>query len=482
MSTDRCAVLVVVDGLRGDLVDETFTPTLYRLATNARWYPSHRSVFPSATRVNSASLATGCFPASHGLHGNVIALDEGDGLVPVPVGPPEFRERLRRATGRTLRRPTLSERLREHGGAANWLNSSAGAAHMQDPDGHGLLLHRSGSHRPGFEPVEGPEHLEVTYDAAGRPGDHPSILRRARRAARIRLAYAVALRARPLPACHGARLRRPPRAGAGGGRERRGNCRDGQADARPRRGGAARGVLRPRPRDDRPGHPRRAADDRGRAQGRCRVERRRLRIERHGRARLSVGRRTVAARTTSSIGWSASRGAVRYSRAPRSPMWGNARMGVSPSRSRWPGAMLRTGSASRESPMSRAAGSRASTRPGAASTADSAATRRTRSSSSTTAPARRGASRRKRVRWTSRPRFSTFSESNTTEPMAGRCRFVDRLRSSPRRAAASAQPGRRAMKSISTRASRASAVTPMQVLAGRRSGGKYDRYTSFIRS
>ena len=161
------AVLVVVDGLRGDHVNEALTPSLHRLATSARWYPGHRSVFPSATRVNSASLATGCFPGSHGLHGNVVALDEGDGLVPVPVGPATFRERLRRATGRTLRRPTLSERLREHGGAGSWLNSSPGAAHMQDPDGHGLLLHRSGSHRPGFEPVEGPEHLDVTYDAAG---------------------------------------------------------------------------------------------------------------------------------------------------------------------------------------------------------------------------------------------------------------------------------------------------------------------------
>ena len=167
MSADRRAVLVVVDGLRGDHVTETLAPSLHRLATAARWYPGHRSVFPSATRVNSASLATGCFPGSHGLHGNVIALDEGGGLVPVPVGPATFRERLRRATGRTLRRPTLSERLREHGGAASWLNSSPGAAHMQDPDGHGLLLHRSGSHRPGFKPVEGPEHLDVTYDAAG---------------------------------------------------------------------------------------------------------------------------------------------------------------------------------------------------------------------------------------------------------------------------------------------------------------------------
>ena len=167
MPAERRAVLVVVDGLRGDHVNEAFTPHLHRLATTARWYPDHRSVFPSATRVNSASLATGCYPGSHGLHGNVIALDEGDGLAPVSVGPPTFRERLRRTTGRTLRRPTLSERLEDHGGAASWLNSSPGAAHMQDPDGHGLLLHRSGSHRPGFEPIEGPEHLDVTYDATG---------------------------------------------------------------------------------------------------------------------------------------------------------------------------------------------------------------------------------------------------------------------------------------------------------------------------
>ena len=36
------------------------------------------------------------------------------------------------------------------------------------------------------------------------------------------------------------------------------------------------------------------------------------------------------------------------------------------------------------------------------------------------------------------------------------------------------QPGRRAMKSISTRAPLASPVTPMQVRAGRLLGGKYE--------
>jgi hypothetical protein len=163
----RRAVLMVVDGLRADQLTPQFVPALAGLAAQSRHFTAHRSVFPSATRVNSASIATGCFPARHGLHGNAIALDEGEGLVAVSVGPPEFRERWRRATGRTLLAPTLSERLRAHGGAVIHSNSSAGAAHMQDPDGHGTLFHRNGSHRPGFEPITGDDRPEVQYDASG---------------------------------------------------------------------------------------------------------------------------------------------------------------------------------------------------------------------------------------------------------------------------------------------------------------------------
>lgn len=163
----RRAVLMVVDGLRADQLTPEFVPNFAALATQSRHFTAHTSVFPSATRVNSASIATGCFPARHGLHGNAIALDEGDGLVAVSVGPPEFRERWRRATGHTLLAPTLSERLRAHGGAVIHSNSSAGAAHMQDPDGHGTLYHRNGSHRPGFEPITGDAHPGVAYDAGG---------------------------------------------------------------------------------------------------------------------------------------------------------------------------------------------------------------------------------------------------------------------------------------------------------------------------
>ena len=175
-ATARRAVLMVVDGLRADLLTPERTPHLHALALRSRRYTEHRSVFPSATRVNSASIATGCRPARHGLMGNAIALPAGDGWRPVSVGPPGFRDEWRAATGRTLWVPVLAERLR--GDAVVYSNSSAGAAYMQDPDGFGLLHHRTGSFAPppGLEPGTSPEHRrrlasgvleDVTYDGGG---------------------------------------------------------------------------------------------------------------------------------------------------------------------------------------------------------------------------------------------------------------------------------------------------------------------------
>ncbi len=54
------AVVMIIDGLRADMVGEEFTPRLAEIANRSRWFTEQRSVFPSATRVNSASIATGC--------------------------------------------------------------------------------------------------------------------------------------------------------------------------------------------------------------------------------------------------------------------------------------------------------------------------------------------------------------------------------------------------------------------------------------
>ncbi|MGH7094312.1 MAG: alkaline phosphatase family protein [Stellaceae bacterium] len=143
------AVIVICDSLRRDLITPGNAPFLCELAERSARFVNHRGVFPSTTRTSAASIATGCLPARHGLLGNTMALDEGDGLVCRNVGAPDFRDRLRRATGRTLHVPTLAERLRWHGEAAiTCSNVSPGAAYFQDPDGHGWVYHAAGSYGP----------------------------------------------------------------------------------------------------------------------------------------------------------------------------------------------------------------------------------------------------------------------------------------------------------------------------------------------
>lgn len=158
------AVVVVCDGLRFDMLTPELTPNLLRIAVHGRLYERYGGVFPSTTRTTSASIATGCLPARHGLEGNAVALDEGQGLVAISVGDPDFRDRMRAATGQTLKVPTLAERLAGHGGSVVYSNVSAGAAVFQDPDQFGTLRHRTLSHAPGGGPGE---TLDVSHDAAG---------------------------------------------------------------------------------------------------------------------------------------------------------------------------------------------------------------------------------------------------------------------------------------------------------------------------
>lgn len=159
------AVLVICDGHRADFVTPELTPNIWALAAQGRRFLAHRSVFPSVTRTSSASIATGCAPAKHGLHGNTMALDEGEGLVTRDVGHPDFRARMRRATGATLRVPTMAERVAKRGGQIVFSNVSPGAAHFQDPDAFGRVYHRDHSYGPGETEV--PDPLRVSHDAEG---------------------------------------------------------------------------------------------------------------------------------------------------------------------------------------------------------------------------------------------------------------------------------------------------------------------------
>jgi arylsulfatase A-like enzyme len=161
-------VIVICDSLRTDLITGRDAPFLAEFAERSARFANHRGVFPSTTRTSAASIATGCLPARHGLLGNTMALDEGDGLVCLSVGKPDFRDRLHRATGRTLHMPTLAERLSRIGETAiAFSNVSPGAAYFLDPDGFGWVYNPAGSFGPGRRVLPAEDSLAIAKGEAG---------------------------------------------------------------------------------------------------------------------------------------------------------------------------------------------------------------------------------------------------------------------------------------------------------------------------
>lgn len=139
----RRVVCLVLDGLRRDSVTPDDMPALHGLAACGTWFAAHRTVFPSLTRVASASFATGCHPARHGLQANTVALERDGALVLADAGEPDFLDRKREATGTMLDAPTMAERLAPHGGYVLYGNQSPGAARAHDPGAHGTVRNRA---------------------------------------------------------------------------------------------------------------------------------------------------------------------------------------------------------------------------------------------------------------------------------------------------------------------------------------------------
>ena len=67
---DPYLIVVSIDGFRWDYADQHNTPTLDRLAAEGIRARSMRPVYPTLTFPNHYSIATGLYPANHGLIGN----------------------------------------------------------------------------------------------------------------------------------------------------------------------------------------------------------------------------------------------------------------------------------------------------------------------------------------------------------------------------------------------------------------------------
>ncbi|MFN8772095.1 MAG: alkaline phosphatase family protein [bacterium] len=164
----RRVILVVCDGLGRDWLGKGHTPFIDGCLRMGLRPADHRAVFPSVTRVSAASIATGCFPGSHGLYGNQVALMEHGRLVVSDVGLPGFVVHLRAVTGHALRRRTMADRLAAAGlRQVAYSNVSAGAAYFLDPEHSGWVLHRSGSYGPGGVALQGADHLAISHDLDG---------------------------------------------------------------------------------------------------------------------------------------------------------------------------------------------------------------------------------------------------------------------------------------------------------------------------
>ena len=137
-------LLVVWDGLRPDFIRHDLTPSLCAVSDDGVRFGIHRSVFPTETRVNSSSIATGCYPDRHGIVANRFCARDLGGTV-IDTGNHEDLERLRGATGSILGESTVAARLRRAGKDVAVVGAgSPGSTLLQDPEDPSWLINTRG--------------------------------------------------------------------------------------------------------------------------------------------------------------------------------------------------------------------------------------------------------------------------------------------------------------------------------------------------
>ena len=120
-------LLIVLDGLRPDYVTPELMPNLHALGARGVVFTDHHAVYPTVTRVNAASIATGAYPETHGLLGNSVFFPDVDDTRFLSTGERANLLRIESAEGgRLLTATTLGERL-EHAGL-RLLVASAGSS------------------------------------------------------------------------------------------------------------------------------------------------------------------------------------------------------------------------------------------------------------------------------------------------------------------------------------------------------------------
>ncbi|MEQ8245199.1 alkaline phosphatase family protein [Fulvivirga sp.] len=131
---DVRTLIVFFDGLRPDYITKEGMPNLYAFSKRGVVAKNHHSVFPTVTRVNSPSYATGSYPKSHGIMGNSVFFEGIDPKQSLNTGDFEDLERINEFTdGKLLTAKSLGELIHENGHHMMVFSSgSAGQAFLQN--------------------------------------------------------------------------------------------------------------------------------------------------------------------------------------------------------------------------------------------------------------------------------------------------------------------------------------------------------------
>jgi arylsulfatase A-like enzyme len=108
----RRVLIIGADGLRPDLFDRNLMPNVTNLAETGVRFIDHHAAYPSHTRVNMSTLATGTWPGRHGIVANTMLIP---GATPDHVIDTSSYEHLdaldAHSGGKMLRVPSLGEIL-----------------------------------------------------------------------------------------------------------------------------------------------------------------------------------------------------------------------------------------------------------------------------------------------------------------------------------------------------------------------------------
>ena len=149
-ATQPRALIIVIDGLRPDYITAEVMPNLAALRDNGFWSENHHSVFPTVTRVNATSIATGSYPRTHGIMGNSMYVKHVRHDRPLNTGYVANLRLLDEAwNGNLLTTLSLGEILQQHGKSLFASSSgSPGSAFLLNHRVSGGALVQASTHKP----------------------------------------------------------------------------------------------------------------------------------------------------------------------------------------------------------------------------------------------------------------------------------------------------------------------------------------------